>query len=398
MRVGPLGPLARVWQGLRRGSADSRRIRRALQSCGREVRLGANVRITHPKWACLGHAVRIEDDARLETEGGLCVGHGARIGRGVVIRTRLRGSADPAGSRRPVLVGRGATIGAGARIEAGSAIGDGAAVAPGAVVDGVVAGRSYDTEDGRGTAAGTRFAFVPSTGRSGTTTMARLLSAHPEIRCRHERRRQLIRLSTELAHGVVDAGEAEAELRAIYVASGVYRSPIYGDSDHRLFNLIAILANILPDSRFVWLVRDGRDVVASTMARGWYDAEYTSGTWGEYRLRGDAAGEVEAGEWNAMTPFAKNCWYWAHVNRVIGREVERLPSDRWMPLRLEDLRRDATGVFRFLGVDPVRAGEVRANPSRRTVMPPAAWTDAERETFERWCGASMDRWYPGWRA
>jgi hypothetical protein len=247
-------------------------------------------------------------------------------------------------------------------------------------------------------AATTRFVFVPSTGRSGTTTMARLLSGHPEIRCRHERRRQLIRLSTELAHGVVDEAAAEAELHAIYVASGAYRAPIYGDSDHRLFNLIGILGRVLPEAKFVWLVRDGRDVVASTTARGWYDAEYTSGTWGEYRLRGDAAGEVEAAEWGAMTPFAKNCWYWAYVNRVIGAEVDRLPASRWMPLRLEDIATENAEVFRFLDVAPVPAAARRENPSRREVVPPTEWSPAEREAFERWCGDAMDRWYPGWRA
>ena len=69
-------------------------------------------------------------------------------------------------------------------------------------------------------------------------------------------------------------------------------------------NLIGILGRVLPEAKYVWLVRDGRDVVASTTARGWYDAEYTSGVWGEYRLRGDAVGEVGTAVWDAMTPFA----------------------------------------------------------------------------------------------
>jgi hypothetical protein len=355
------------------------------------------VRITHPKWVSLGHRVRIDDDVRLETEGGLCVGHGARIGRGVTIRTTARDMVESGHARRPVLIGRGASIGAGARIDPGSVIGDGAIVEPGAVICGAVAGRPGVLAPRERSARTTRFVFVPSTGRSGTTTMARLLSGHPEIRCRHERRRQLIRLSTELAHGVVDEAAAEAELHAIYVASGAYRAPIYGDSDHRLFNLIGILGRVLPEAKFVWLVRDGRDVVASTTARGWYDAEYTSGTWGEYRLRGDAAGEVEAAEWGAMTPFAKNCWYWTHVNRVIGEELARMPPERWMTLRLEDLDSRGDDVFRFLDVAPVPAGGLRENPSRRAVVPPREWSGAERGDFERWCGATMDRWYPEWR-
>ena len=394
----PLRALARALSGLRsRDSADSRRIQRVLQSCGKETRLGRNVRITHPKWVSLGHRVRIDHDARLETEGGLCVGHGARIGRGVTIQTTVREAVESGHARRPVLIGRGASIGAGARIEPGSVIGDGAVVAPGAVARGAVAGKQGVASPRERSAATTRFVFIPSTGRSGTTTMARLLSSHSEIRCRHERRRQLIRLSTELAHGIVDEAAAEVELHAIYVASGAYRSPIYGDSDHRLFNLIDILGRVLPEAKFVWLVRDGRDVVASTTARGWYDAEYTSGVWGEYRLRGDAAGEVRTAEWDAMTPFAKNCWYWGHVNRGIGSRLERMSAERWTSLRLEDLDSRADDVFRFLGVAPVRAGGLRENPSRRALVPPREWSPAEQGEFERWCGDVMDRWYPGWR-
>lgn len=394
----PFRALARALGGLRsREAADSRRIRRVLQSCGKGTRLGRNVRITHPKWVSLGHRVRIDHDARLETEGGLCVGHGARIGRGVTIHTTARDAVESGHARRPVLIGRGASIGAGARIYPGSVIGDGAVVEPGATVRGAVAGTSGVASPRERSAATTRFVFIPSTGRSGTTTMARLLSSHPEIRCRHERRRQLIRLSTELAHGIVDEAAAEAELHAIYVASGAYRSPIYGDSDHRLFNLIGILGRVLPEAKFIWLVRDGRDVVASTTARGWYDAEYTSGVWGEYRLRGDAAGEVDPGEWDAMTPFAKNCWYWAHVNRGIGDEFAGMPAERWMTLRLEDLEPRVDDVFRFLDVAPVPAGGRRENASRRAVVPPREWSRAEHGDFERWCGEIMDRWYPGWR-
>lgn len=227
--------------------------------------------------------------------------------------------------------------------------------------------------------------------------MARLLSRHSEIRCRHERRRQLIRLSTELAHGIVDEAAAMAELDAIYVRSGVYRSPVYGESDHRLFNLLGLLDRLLPESRFVWLIRDGRDVVASTLARGWYAGEFRSGTWGEYRLQGDACGDVPAAEWAAMTPFEKNCWYWAFVNRRIGAGLADVAADRWMALRLEDLGSRAPALFQFLGVEPIEVGGARENPSRRTVVTPDRWGASEKAAFDHWCGETMDRWYDGWR-
>ena len=399
MKFDRIRDLARSVSAVRnRRRAENRRLVRAFQSCGKGVELGRNVRVSHPKWVCIGNRVRVGNDVSLETEGGLTVGHGTRIARGVTIRTTTRSSLEAGRARRPVLIGKGVSIGRGACIEAGSRIGNGAIIGADAVIDGDVRDGVAESLERAGSEAGARFVFVPSTGRSGTTTIARLLSRHPQIRCRHERRLQLIRLSTELAHGIVGEEDAEAELDAIYRQSGVYRSPIYGESDHRLFNLIGILARLLPASRFVWLIRDGRDVVASTVARGWYDAEFRSGLWGEYRLRGDRCGDLEAAEWETMTQFEKNCWYWAYVNRTIGQQLEGVAADRWMALRLEDLASKSASLFEFLGVDPVAVGGMRENTSRRTVVPPERWDAAERAAFDRWCGETMDRWYPGWRA
>ena len=308
-----------------------------------------------------------------------------------------------------MLVGRGVRIGARARIEPGSRLGDGATIAEDAVVAGPVAGRGRVRDPAppladrilrrrrARTVERARLFFVPSTGRSGSISIARVLSSHPEVRCHHERRRQLIRLSTELAHGLVGTEDAEAELDAIYRRSGVYRAPITGDSDHRLFNLVDILARILPGSRFVWLVRDGRRVVASTVARGWYGAEHESGPWGEYRLRGDHCGDVPSATWESMSAFEKNCWYWWYVNDTIERQLEPLDAERWRRVRLEDIDREAAALFRFLGADPVPVAAVHANASRWRVVPPALWSPEDRAAFDRWCGDAMDRWYPEWR-
>lgn len=242
-----------------------------------------------------------------------------------------------------------------------------------------------------------RFVFVPSTGRSGTTTLANLLSAHPDVVCRHERQERLIGLSTELAHGVVDRTAAESELRALYPRHGPYPARVYGESDHRLFNLVGILAELLPTARFLWLVRDGRAVVASTVARGWYGGEYRSGLWGLNRLRGDACGDVTPDVWATLSPFERNCWYWSYVNRAIERQLASLPGERWRRVRLEDLDAAAPGVFEFLGLEPLAVRPPHENRSKWTVSRPRDWSSDERASFERICGDLMDRWYGEWR-
>jgi len=395
-----------------RRQVESRRLRRALQSCGVGVRFGRGVHVSHPRSASIASDVRLDDDVRLETEGGLTIGPGTFISRGVTIRTtsqELRGEALP---RRPVHIGREVWIGPGATIEPGSRIGDGAVVGAGAVVEGTIEPGAIVSSPpplarghaavpaepgGRPGAAITRFVFVPSTGRSGTMTIARLLSRHPDIVCRHEPRPQLIRLSTELAHGDIDEEAARAELDAIYRQSSVYPAPVYGESDHRLFNLFGMLAEMLPSTRVLWLVRDGRAVVASTVARGWYGEEFRSGLWGEYRLIGDRCGDVPPDRWGAMSLFERNCWYWSYVNRVIERQLRDLAPDRWRRVRLEDVDAAASSLFEFLEVAPLAARAPHENPSRWTVVPHSSWSLEQKQAFERICGDLMDRWYEGWR-
>lgn len=414
----------------------------AVPLLGEGVSVEGQLTLRGASCAAIGNNVHIGDRAYFRAEGGLTIGDNTHIGQNVTICTISReyeGEALPFEDRwrrRPVTIGRNVWIGANANVVPGTTIGDGAVIGMGATVSGSVpplaivtspthqvlktrdaetyerldAARQYGGVEGRplDPAAVARFRpgidevepfFVVSTGRSGSTTIARVLSQHPEVECLHEPRIHLIRLSTEWAHGMKSEDAVRAELDALY-ESTVCTAPVFGESDQNLSVLLEPLLERVPTARVVWLIRDGRDTVASSYRKGWYQSgsHPRRQIWDEYRLRGDACGDVSPGTWAAMSAFEKNCWYWSYVNRTIETQLSKLPADRWVRVRLEELDDQTDALYTFLGVEPVPAVVERHNAGTSAPRGVPAWDPTMAEAFERLCGEEMDRWYPNWRS
>jgi acetyltransferase-like isoleucine patch superfamily enzyme len=434
-----------------------RQLKSRLQSCGSGVSIGRQPQINSARMLCLGNNVHLGDNARLDARGGLTVGDHTHVGSNVVIDTVVRnvqGRAlpyDDSVCLAPVWIGRNVLIGSDVRILPGVTIGEGAIIHTGATVTedvpdlGIIEpvpsrltgfrnsehyGQLVAQErfgDGQGVPLsatalqaarrnacqkGPQIFFAVSTGRSGSTALADALSQHPEITCLHEPRWNLIPLSTNYEHGTISRQEAEAALRRLYCDSSGIPEGTYGESDLKLGNLVEILADMLPEAKFLWLIRDGRDVVASFLARRWYEpdllelpADYdepdTRNYWDTHPLSGALCGNVIQQEWDAMTAHEKNCWYWQYWNTRIEQQFARLPPERTLLVRLEELQERIAEVQQFVGVTPLplevpRSNAVRPEDQHR-LKAWERWTKDQQAVFERRCGAGMDRWYPGWR-
>lgn len=423
---------------------DSTALLARTQACGVGVEVEGRFRMTGPEGASIGNNVHIGDNTVFRAEGGLIIGDNTHVGPNVTILTtnhEYEGTALPYDHRhryRPVTIGRNVWIGMNANVVPGTRIGDGAIIGMGSTVSGVVppgaivapattqvlgyrdpqryadleAERQYGGAKGyrldpesvaafRPTLAEAVPFFVVSTGRSGSTTIARALNQHPDVTCLHEPHPALIRLSTLWAEGARDRDRLRDDLGAIYEAV-VTPTRVYGESDQNLSLLLDPLLERFPEARVVWLIRDGRDVVASGMARGWYGGEVARGVlrgaWDEHRLHGHRLGDVPEAEWAAMTPFEKNCWYWAYINRTVRERLEPLDPSQWVQVKLETMAGQVDDVFALLGVLPTEVAVERHNPSQRPTRPATDWTDEEQAAFARICGAEMDISYPGWRS
>ncbi len=410
-----------------------------LQSCGNGVKLKGKIIISEPKTVVIGHNVHIEENAYFLSEGGLTIGDYTHISRNVTIYTvdhNYPARALPynhTGIAKPVAIGKNVWIGANASILPGVRIGDGAIISMGTIVTNdipplAIVGNQpsrilqyrdaehykyleeeYFNQDGN------KLFFVVTTGRSGSTTISSLLSQHSQLTCLHEPRLQLIRLSTEFAHGEKSYEQTKDELDSIYCNSSNYPLGIYGESDQKLWNLIEIIAELMPSSRFIWLIRDGRDVVASTYARRWFDKdiENREGSptspnkflcrWMYYRIDGAKCGVFSQAEWDEMSVFEKNCWYWSYVNSSIEKQLQQLPGWRWYTIKLEEIEDKVSSLLNFLGVEfePLTIPKLNAFKPNvnwyKTQKHWYDWEEREKLAFIKYCGKEMDKWYPNWR-
>ncbi len=182
------------------------------------------------------------------------------------------------------------------------------------------------------------------------------LSAKPDVEMHHEYAVQITQpLAVKRYLGLLDEGQTRDVLRDTFGAAIHHSSKAHwGDSSNKLSWLIADLAALFPQARFVHLVRDGRKVASSyfhKLGHENYDDRsnaamqaYADGAgvmpppekpyWWPVPRKDDPAAVAFRG-WNQ---FQRIAWHWAEVNRVAMDALAALPKDRTLFVRLEDLR------------------------------------------------------------
>ena len=154
------------------------------------------------------------------------------------------------------------------------------------------------------------------------------------------------------------AGRAEAleTLARTHVAAIRYSTAAHwGDSSNKLSWLIPELAELLPNARFVHLVRDGRKVAGSyfhklgnecyddrsnaILQAHYDDPEHVSTPppekkyWWPVPPRGDLMADM----FRSFRQFERIAWHWAEINKTILTALSVLPQERQLFVRLEDL-------------------------------------------------------------
>lgn len=240
--------------------------------------------------------------------------------------------------------------------------------------------------------------FILSAGRSGSRSISHMLDTYPGCICLHHPEPELIIECSEWFYGdypTSGIGEQLTATRPPVACNGVY-----GEANLQLSLIIPVLCDQFPHSKFIWLIRDGRDVVASMFDRGWYDpgSKRVAAVWHNARLQGNRCGDFSTAEWNGLTRFEKCCWLWSKYNRIIEEAFSVLPRHRRMMVRLDRLRASQKELADFLALKMDQVAPVdRLNVALQPVTYWKSWSWKSRRQFEKHCSGVMDQWFPEWR-
>jgi hypothetical protein len=240
--------------------------------------------------------------------------------------------------------------------------------------------------------------FVLSSGRSGSQTIATALDQFSNCVCLHHPKPELVLEATEVYYGDRPVEDVERMLRE--TRHSTVDGKIYGEVNLQLALLVPSLRRLYPDAKYIWLLRDGRDAVASMYYRGWYDPAETrvAEVWHKGRLAGDRTGDFSPYEWQRLTRFEKCCWIWKKYNLIIQERLAEMQPGRWRKVRLESLKGSLDDLGNFLGLEkPAILLVEKMNVAKQPVVAWHDWTSEQRDQFHSHCCEVMDRWYPSWR-
>lgn len=417
---------------------------KSLKYSGYNLTLVGPITITHPKSMHIGNNVIIGRESHFDSRAGITIGDNVRMSDNTTIYTshpQFDGDLLPhdiSHTIKPVSIASNVWIGKNTTILPGVSIGEGAIIEHGTVVSSNVkaysaVGSVKTLVDGyRDTTRYKRnlerkaflgkngkrlpgselkrffvsandkaekMFFVISTGRSGTTTVAKALSQHSKIICQHEPKIQLIKISTDLLHGQISEQQATDLLEILYTDCSNLPKGIYGESDHKLSNLTEILSRLLPHSKFIWLIRNPIDTINSTYSRGWF-SDHELGHLGlrktenqqyrhlysDYRPRGDKTGTVSKEEWGQMDSFERNCWYYFFWNHTIETQLDTINKTRWIKVNLDNLSEDIPGVLSLLGapIEDIAIPTSNATESSHHLVEHSNWNTSMKNSFKKW--------------
>lgn len=253
------------------------------------------------------------------------------------------------------------------------------------------------------------YVFVLGTGRSGTTTFARDLSACDGCSIVHEADPPLLVEVTRRLSGSMTGSEMVDLLRKTRGGERLGQERVRGESNQRLSFILPEVTKAFPKAKYIWVIRDGRDVVASTLHRGWYGpldafrAKREPESWSAHRITAPLVGEADENVWAAWSPFRRTCWYWSYTNRTVAREIDRLGL-ACLAVTLREIDANWNEITNWIDV-PNKSGQRRppaneARPRRlRGLARPQRWQEwsmRQRRVFTDVAGDVMDEHFAGW--
>ena len=252
-------------------------------------------------------------------------------------------------------------------------------------------GRTPDPEDILAQEA----VFVLSTGRCGTELLTQLFELAPGTLPLHRPDPELAYAST-LAYGLARTDGGAEKIGKMFLAGrfdllleSYIRGRRYIETNNRITFFAPAIASLMPNARFIHLIRDPEAFVRSSVRR-----EYYSGVPTDLGRIVPEAG-ADAADWPDLSPIGRCAWLWTETNRFIDdfrRSLDR--PGRCMTVRSADLYSDpavAAEILQFAGLQippPEAIARLQGRKVNEQLRGPdpgvlANWSGADQEQYRR---------------
>jgi len=242
-----------------------------------------------------------------------------------------------------------------------------------------------------------RVFFIVGCGRSGTTSLTRILDTASNAEVFVEQEPKLCidsRIKYQFGMNLSDEYIMKSKKDAI--RNTHKNNLVYGDKNPNfLFFIDELIANF--DSKFVFVFRDGRDVVRSMMDwdahgkvhYGRFEDDTSSHVtqpeenfWDFARLR-PREGEAFYADWRSLSKFEKLSWYWNKYNELLLDKMQGLDKNRYIKVNMTGIDADAVKkIFDFLGLEEFDEGIVATLLTSRINSIKENWNT--QDMFPKW--------------
>ena len=235
-----------------------------------------------------------------------------------------------------------------------------------------------------------KFFFILSIGRSGSMFLADLLNKDEKNLVLHEPTRLDFLAYSQAFQEAQMTYDYISEFRKKLIYSHNHLSELsqYGEVNSLLRRHAQSIRQNIPNVKVFHLVRDGRDVVRSMMARRTFTKKDPFSMIIHPNKKDDYYGD-----WSEMDRFERLCWYWWIENKYLADTIGN-------PLIFEKLIKDydyiQDNLLIPLGIDINRESwEDKINQPKNSTTQHAIphwskWKPERVEQFEKICGSLME--------
>ena len=131
----------------------------------------------------------------------------------------------------------------------------------------------------------------------------------------------------------------------LFFLQAYLRGKVYVETNNRISVFAPALADLMPNSKFIHLVRNPADFARSGMRRGYY----AEGVVQHQRLDGSSHPD-----WNTFSRLEKVAWEWNEINRKIEEFKAIVDPNRVITVNSERLYKDpdvTSDIFKFIEID-----------------------------------------------